>query len=265
MRAIGFFAGMSPELSNDRRLPKQPNYRTTERPNYRTTELPPAFAKATAGPPERSARRRKQPTRHILEDKGMRYRLLPFRPLGWIALALGLLLSPAPARATESLGRDAPFHAEQTSGEGRAPGPSRVKLDHHRLLAPFALYSLRVASHGASDASESSGKDDVAVGAIPGRVQRRRRRAPRFRWSSRALSRPAARRASVPRCGHRNHAASGAGPHCRARRVHCHHDRCRARRGDHLRRCGGAREPGNARSSGSDCRRGDGRGARRSV
>ncbi len=51
-----------------------------------------------------------------------------------------------------------------------APVPSRVKLDHHRLLAPFALYSLRIASHGASDASESSGKDDVAVGALPGRV-----------------------------------------------------------------------------------------------
>ena len=128
--------------------------------HYRTTtELPSPNDRAT-----------EQPTRRILEDKGMRYRLLPFRPLGWIALALGLLLSPAPARATESLGGDAPFHAEQTSGEGRAPGPSRVKLDHHRLLAPFALYSLRIASHGASDASESSGEDDVAVGALPGRV-----------------------------------------------------------------------------------------------
>jgi hypothetical protein len=100
----------------------------------------------------------------------MRHRLVPFRPLGWIALALGLLLSPAPARASELLDADASFQTEQTSAEGRAPGPSRVNLDHHRQLAPFALYSLRVATHGASDASESSGGDDVAVGALPGRV-----------------------------------------------------------------------------------------------
>ncbi len=153
MRAIGFFAGMSPEL---------PSYRTTELPNYRTT----ARLRQGYGGSYRGSNR----PGHILEDKGMRYRLLPFRPLGWIALALGLLLSPTPARATESLGGDAPSQAEHTSAEGRAPAPSRVNLDHHRQLAPFALYSLRVASHDASDASESSGKDDVAVGAVPGRV-----------------------------------------------------------------------------------------------
>ena len=142
MSAIGFFAGMSPE--------------------FRATGQPPAFAKAPAETTE-------LPTRHILEDKGMRHRLVPFRPLGWIALALGLLLSPAPARATESLDGDAPFQTEQTPAEGRARGPSRVKLDHHRQLASFALYSLRPASDSASDASES-GRDDVAVGALPGRV-----------------------------------------------------------------------------------------------
>ena len=100
----------------------------------------------------------------------MRHRLFPLRPLGWIALALGLLLSPASARAAESLDSDGAFQSEQVSAEGREPVPSSVTLDHHRGQAPFALYSLRVAYHGASDASESSGKDDVALGAIPGRV-----------------------------------------------------------------------------------------------
>ena len=156
MRAIGFFAGMSSGEPSHARL-RQGSAETTDPPNYRTTELP-------------NYRATEQPTRHILEDKGMRHRLLPFRPLGWIALALGLLLSPAPASATESLDGDAPLQTEQRSAEDLAPGPSLVNFDRHRQLAPFALYSLRVATRGASDASESSGTDDVAVGVLPGRV-----------------------------------------------------------------------------------------------
>lgn len=110
----------------------------------------------------------------------MVHRLSSLRPLGWLAIVLGLLVAPTSAGFTDIFASDSDVSSQTASArpEGHAAQASAarpyrhkpIKLPHVSRHEPSAHLTAATASApSTSEASEGSWKDDAAVGCLPGR------------------------------------------------------------------------------------------------
>ena len=113
-------------------------------------------------------------------NRAMVLRLSPLRPLGWLAIVLGLLVASTSAGFTDTLASDWDVSSKTASarpqGHTAHASPARpyrhkpIKLPHVSRHEPSAHLTAATASApSASEASEGSWKDDAAVGCLPGR------------------------------------------------------------------------------------------------